>query len=60
MKNDDGIYEDDAFNDEEFDELEKSTLASSSRPLVSRRIELIKEMAWLKQQTADFDDWEIA
>ena len=49
---------DDFFDDgEEIDEEEYATTSSRSRPINWRKIEMVKEQRWLKQQLEDFQDW---
>jgi uncharacterized protein YdcH (DUF465 family) len=52
--------EDDFLDDElddEIDEHEYEITAASSRTINWRRIELVKEKMWLKEQISDLNDW---
>lgn len=63
-----GQDEDDFLDDEEsdgdsdsdsVDEEGFKTSSNSTRPIDWSRIELLKEKMWLKQQIADYDDWQV-
>ncbi len=53
-ENDDFL--DDEFDDE-IDEHEYEITAGDSRTINWRRIELVKEKLWLKEQISDLSDW---
>ena len=49
--------EEDFFDGEEVDEHEYEISTPGGRTINWRRIEMLKEQMWLKEQTEDFGDW---
>ena len=52
---------DDEFFDEEIDfedEVETEGFGTIGKPVHWRRIEMLREQQWLKQQLEDYDDWQ--
>ena len=57
MKKQNDDFLDDDEIDSDIDEHEYEITAASSRTINWRRIELVKEKMWLKEQISDLSDW---
>jgi len=55
---DDDFFESEDGDTEEVDDQELESSAAGKRSINWRRIELLKEKMWLKQQITDYDDWK--
>ena len=61
MNDEDDYLDDDIegkFEDGPIDEHEYEISATSNRPISWRRIEMMKEDMWLKEQLDDMSDWD--
>jgi len=63
MNDEDDYMDDDIeidFDENSIDEHEYEISATSNRPISWRRIEMMKEDMWLRQQLEDMSDWDEA
>ena len=63
MNDEDDYMDDDLeieFDADSIDEHEYEISATSNRPISWRRIEMMKEDMWLRQQLEDMSDWDEA